>query len=92
MKICIPLVPEEMTSAQKYKSLTSLMFLKTRCGRINGCGCADGRKQHVYIEKEDTSSLTIFTEALFLSCTIDTTERRDVATVEIPGIFMQADM
>jgi hypothetical protein len=27
-----------------------------------------------------------------LSCVIDATEKRDVATVDIPGAFMQADM
>ena len=27
-----------------------------------------------------------------LSCAIDATERRDVATVDLPGAFMQADM
>jgi hypothetical protein len=31
-------------------------------------------------------------EALLLSCVIDAKEKRDVATVDIPGAFMQADM
>ena len=93
MKKCVPLVPKEMTSAQKYKALTYLMFLKKkRYGLIKGCRCANSRKHHVYIGKEDTSSPTVSTEALFLSCTIDTTKERDVATVDIPSAFMQADM
>jgi hypothetical protein len=29
---------------------------------------------------------------VFLTCLIDTCEGRDVATVDIPGAFMQADM
>ena len=31
-------------------------------------------------------------QALYLSCLIDAKEGRDVATVDIPGAFMQADM
>ena len=31
-------------------------------------------------------------ESVMLSCTIDTEEQRDVATADIPGAFMQADM
>ena len=31
------------------------------------------------------------TEALFLTCLIDTMELQKVATVDIPGAFMQAD-
>ena len=69
------------------------MFLKKkRCGRIKGRGCADGRKQCEHTPKEDASSPTVAIESLVLSCTIDTREGRDVATVDIPGAFMQADM
>ena len=32
------------------------------------------------------------TDALFLSYIIDAMEKRDVATVDVPGAFMQADM
>ena len=32
------------------------------------------------------------TEALFLTCVIDAMERRDVASSDIPGAFMQANM
>jgi hypothetical protein len=31
-------------------------------------------------------------EALLLTCAIDAKEGRDVATIDIPGAFMQADM
>ena len=61
-------------------------------GTIKEPGCADGRKQQLYIEKEDASALTILIEALVLSCIINTKEGRDVATVDVPGAFMQADM
>ena len=84
---------DALTHEQKRAALRYLMFLKMkRCGRIKGRGCADGRKQRVYKSKEETSSPTIATESLFISCIIDAMEHRDVATVDIPGAFMQADM
>jgi hypothetical protein len=69
------------------------MFLKKkRNGTIKGRGCADGRKQRMHTTKEEASSPTVAIEAVMLSCVMDAMERRDVATVDIPGAFMQADM
>jgi len=69
------------------------MFLKKkRCGKIKGRGCADGRKQREHTNKEDAWSSTVAIEALMLSCIIDGMENREVATADIPGEFMQADM
>ena len=42
--------------------------------------------------KDDTSAPTVAIESVMISCTIDTKEGRDVATVDILGDFMQADM
>ena len=69
------------------------MFLKQkRSRRIKGRGCADGRKQREFITKEESSAPTISTEALFLTCIIDALGKREVATTDIPGASMQADM
>jgi hypothetical protein len=85
--------PKTLTREQRKKSLKYLMFLKEkRCGRVKGRGCANGRKQRVYKTKADTSSPTVSIEALLLSCMIDALEGRDVATCNIPGAFMQADI
>ena len=82
-----------MTREQKSAALRYLMFIsKKRCGRIKARGCADGRKQRSYMTKEETSSPTVATESLMLSCAIDAREKRDFATVDIPVAFMQADM
>ena len=35
---------------------------------------------------------SVATEALFLTCLIDAINHREVATVDIPGAFMQSDM
>ena len=69
------------------------MFLKRkRCGKIKGHGCADGHKQRAYTNKSDSTAPTVSTEAVFLTAVIDAKEGRDVATMDIPGAFMQADM
>ena len=69
------------------------MFLKEkRDGSIKGRGCADGRPQREYITTEDSTSPTIAIEALMLSRITDAHERRDVATCDIPGAFMQSKM
>ena len=65
---------------------------KKRNGIIKGRGCADGRKQQAYTIKEEVSSPTVAIEAVMLSFVIDTKKHRDVATVDLPGAFMQADM
>jgi hypothetical protein len=83
---------KHLTLDEKRKALGYLMFLKEkRCGTIKGRGCADGRKQRLYKTKEDTSSPTVRTESLMLSCVIDAKERRHVMTCDIPGAFMQVD-
>ena len=83
----------DLTTGQKRAALKYLMFLKQkRCGKIKGCGCADGRKHWMYKSKDETSSPTISTEALFLTCLIDAMEGRCVVTCDVPGAFMQTDI
>jgi hypothetical protein len=92
-KVLAPTHARGMTPAEKKKALQYLMFLKKkRNGTIKGRGCADGRKQRAYTTKEDASAPTVAIESVLLSCVIDAEEGRDVATLDIPGAFMQADM
>ena len=69
------------------------MFLKLKSDevKIKGRGCADGRKHREWISKEDTTSPTVSTGGLMLSCMIDEMEGREVATSDIPGAFLQTD-
>jgi Reverse transcriptase (RNA-dependent DNA polymerase) len=88
-----PVHAGEMTPDKRSKALNYLMFLKEkRDGKVKGRGCADGRKQRVYIKKEYTSLPTVATEAVLLTCTIDAKEKRDVAFIDVPGAFMQTDI
>ena len=90
--VCEPVHVKSLSSEQKNKALGYLMFLKQkRCGRIKGRGCADGRKQQVWTNKEDATSPTVSTEAVLLMSVIDAKERREVITVDIPGAFMQGE-
>jgi len=82
-----------LTRHQRGAALRYLMFLKEkRSGEVKGRGCADGRKQRLYKTKEETSSPTVSTEALFLTCAVDAVEKRAVLICDIPGAFMQADI
>jgi Reverse transcriptase (RNA-dependent DNA polymerase) len=93
MKVMNGCLPRTLSTAQKSKALKYLMFLKEkRSGTVKGRGCADGRKQRLYKTKAETSSPTVSIESLVLSCLIDALEKRDVATCDIPGAFMQADV
>ena len=93
LNVISPRMPETMTREEVKRALPYLMFLKRkRSGKIKGRGCADGRTQREFISKDEASSPTVNLHALFLTCIIDAIEGRDVATVDIPGAFLQTEM
>lgn len=72
-----PKMRNDLTHKQRKGALQYLMFLKQKCcGKTKGQGCADGQKQCEYLRKEDTTSPTVATKALLLSCMIDAKEGR----------------
>ena len=84
------LMLSDVTSEIRKKTFGYLMFLKQkRSGSIKGRGCADGGPQRVYKSKAETSSPTAAIELVFITGLIDAQERRDVAVVDIPGVFLQ---
>jgi hypothetical protein len=88
-----PVDKYDLTAAERKGALRYLMFLKEkRCGPIKGRGCADGRPQREYTSKQETSSPTVATESLTLTCVVDAIDERDVATSDIRGAFMQSNM
>ena len=92
-KVMQPISQKDLSPEQKKEALGYLMFLKKkRCGKIKGRGCADGRKQQAYITKEQSTSPTISTEAVFLTAVVDAWENRKVAVLDVPGAFIQVDM
>ena len=92
-KVMQPVNRKDLSPSQKKEALGYLMFLKKkRCGAIKGRGCADGRKQRAYITKEESTSPTVSTEAVFLTAVVDAWENRKVAVLDVPGAFMQVEM
>ena len=83
----------QLTKEERVRALKYLMYLKEkRDGKVKGRGCADGRPQRLYTDKIDASSPTAALTAIMLTCMIDAYEKRDVATVDIPGAFLQTKM
>ena len=88
-----PVFPNDISKEDMEGVLEYLMFLKEkRCGKIKGRGCADGRPQRIYTGKDESSSKTVSIESVMLTSMIDAMENRDIATVDIPGAFLQTDM
>ena len=69
-----------------------MLLKEKRDSTIKGRCFADGRRQRLYMAKDQTSSPTISNESLFLTLTIDDKDGRDVAACDIPGEFLQKDM
>ena len=92
-EVTIPVHKKSLTHEQRKEALAYLTFLKQKgCGKIKGRGCADSRKQRAYIANEDSTALTVSTEAVFLTAVIDALENLDVAVLDVPGAIIQADI
>ena len=80
----------QLTKEERVRALKYLMYLKEKRDRkVKGRGCADRRPQQLYTNKNETSSPTAALPAIMLTCTIDAFEKRDIATVDIPGVSLQ---
>jgi hypothetical protein len=91
-KVFHPVSHTVLNRKQRGKLIRSHLFLKKkRDGTLKSRLVADGSMQE-RSASSDTSSPTVSTEALFLSFAIDAHERRHVATVDIEGAYLHADM
>ena len=50
--------------------------------------CADGQKQSEYMMKEESTSPTVTTEAIFMTSVIDAKENREIAVVDLLRAFL----
>ena len=88
-----PIHSRQLTRQQKKETLRAINLIKEKKdGRIKGRTVADGRPQRARYEKSETTSPTISTDALMVSIVIDAHEHRDVATADVAGAFLKADM
>jgi hypothetical protein len=92
LKCFAPKDPASLTRVDCRNVLTSLMFLtEKRDGEIKARTCANGSTQRQHIAKDEATSPTVTTDAIFIQSTIFAHEHRDVATCDIPGAFLHAD-
>jgi hypothetical protein len=88
-----PLDASTLTASQKREALRAVNLIKVkRSGKLKGRSCADGRSQRSKYTKEETTSPTVSTDTLIISLMIDAKERRDVATADLEGAYLHADM
>lgn len=88
-RVFIPMKISELTREQKRKSLRILSLIKDkRCRKIKGRVVADGRKQRVYMMKEEVASPTVHLESFLVTLIVDTYEKRDVAMLDVGGVFL----
>ena len=78
-------IPSSMFIKEKYRADGTFEKVKARL-------VAGGHRQDKKVYEGKTNSPTVSTSALFIVCTIAASERRAVATVDIPGAYLRADM
>lgn len=84
---------KSLTELERKRALRSITLVKEKiCGRIKGCTVADGRAQRDYVTHDESTSPTISVEAFLISIAIDAKEERDVATADVEGAYLHADM
>ena len=88
-----PLHAKDLTPEQRTQALRAINLIKEkRDGGLKGRSCADGRPQKALYAKEESASPTVSTDALMFSLMIDAFERRDVATADVVGAYLLAEM
>ena len=84
-----PLPAKDISTEGRKLALSSLISLKQkRNGDIKGISCADRRPQSYTIKKQDNSLLTVATECVFITSTIDVFEGQKMATIDVPSDFL----
>ena len=84
---------DSLTAEQKRNALPILMFMvEKRNGILKTRGCADGRRQRLWTDKNDVSSPTPSIESIKYILALIALERRDVATFDLPAQFLQTEM
>ena len=92
-EVFVPMYYNQLMLEQRRKALQAITLMsEKRCGKIKGKIVANGSVQREYVKKEGRASPIVSLEALLLTCVIDATEGRDVATADISEAFLQADM
>ena len=85
--------PSKLSSKEKGNALNLITMVKEkRDGKIKGRACEDGRKQQRYIARDEVSSPTVQLESLMITLSINAHEKREVATADVVGAYLLADI
>ncbi len=92
-QVFAPQDPGFLTKKEKGKALELLMFLEQKRTRaVKGRLVADRSKQRDYIQEGAAASPTVMTESVLITRAIEATEGQDVAIIDLPGAFLNAEM
>jgi hypothetical protein len=92
MEVFCPVTRDLLTKEERMKAIASLMFLKEKRDHlVKARMCANRQNQRGDWTKQDTTSPTVFTEAVFITVVFDAYEKCNVACFNIPGTFLHAD-
>ena len=84
---------DSLSKQDRCSALKTVQLIKEKKdGKIKGRTCVNGSRQRLYTAEEDASSPTVSTEALLITAAVDAAEERFVATCDITGAFLKADM
>ena len=84
----------ELSSDERKKTLNSIMLLKEKTNKeteeeeVKARLVADGRKQISDADPMDAASPTVANESVLITGVIDAKERRDIATLDLPGAYL----
>ena len=88
-----PQQAQKLTHQQRIEALRIINLIKEkRDNTLKGRTCVDGRPQREYISKEQAASPTVSTEALLCTLVVDAHQDRYVATADIKGAYLHAEM
>jgi hypothetical protein len=88
-----PVHANSLSPKHHWKALSSLMnIVKKQIGGVCAHACTDGSKEQLEpgYKQEDGAPPTVATDSILISATIDAHKGHDVATINIPGAFLNA--
>ena len=83
----------DLTQNQMKMALRAINLIKEkRCGKMKWRKVADGSENRGLYTNEETASPTISNDALLMTMLVDAWEDRDLATADVGGAYLHADM
>ena len=82
-----------MLSLAEGDAIESIMMVKEKRDKsLVGRSCVDVQKQWGTTEKNKSASLTVALGSVFVIAAIEAVEGRDVAVVDLPGAYLNANI